>query len=307
MTKLSDRVIDLYCSDLTGKFRTERTVVLARTYTTRLLTWLEDTDQSTELANIDHRVLRQYLVHLSGTLSPTTVGIHFRSLRAFFNWMYNEDLFEGLPLESPFARKRVVPPKIDYQPPEIYTTDEISRLLGACAGKSFENIRDRAIIWTLLDSGARLGELVSMTTTGTYLTPPAADVTGKTGPRRVPLGQTAAHHLRRYLFRRDEHALAERYDALWLSGKGPLGTSGVSQMLKRRGKEAGVEGVRPHRFRHTWAHEWKRSGGSDEGLQRLAGWQSPAMAQVYGQALAIERAHEEHQQHSPGDRFAGDM
>ena len=306
MTALSSRVIDLYASDLTGKFRADRTVELARLYTTRLLDWLDETGQSTELAEIDHRVLRQYLVHLSGTLSPTTVGIHFRSLRAFFNWLYNDDLFD-LPTESPFAKNRVVPPKVDYKPPAIYTTAEIEALLASCSGKTFENVRDRAIIWTLLDTGVRLGELISMKVSTTYERPPAADVSGKTGSRRVPFGQTSARHLQRYLFKRDEHPHSDRSDALWLSTKGALGTSGVTQMLKRRGKEAEVVGVRPHRFRHTWAHEWKRSGGSDEGLQKLAGWNSAAMAQVYGQALAIERAHEEHQRHSPGDRFAGEM
>ena len=247
MTKLSSRVIDLYASDLRGKFRADRTVYLASDYSNRLLRWLEENDLPLELNEINSRTLRQYMVHLSGELSPTSVGMHYRTLRAFFNWLYEDDLFE-LEGDSPFAKKRVQPPKIDYRPPSIYTYEEIEALLEATKGGKFENVRDRAIIWTLLDTGVRLGELVSMTTTGTHTHPPAADVSGKTGARRVPFGQTASHHLKRYLFVRDEHPFSQRTDALWLARKGPLGTSGVSQLLKRRGKAAGVEGVAPHRF-----------------------------------------------------------
>ena len=53
--------------------------------------------------------------------------------------------------------------------------------------------------------------------------------------------------------------------------------SGVYQMIERRGREAGVE-VNPHKFRHTFSHDWLDRGGAEGDLMELNGWSSPADA-----------------------------
>jgi site-specific recombinase XerD len=70
--------------------------------------------------------------------------------------------------------------------------------------------------------------------------------------------------------RRDEIAglkLAE-LPWLWLGKQGRLTEWGLVMMLRRRGAQAGLPGLHPHQFRHTFAHQWLAQGGTETDLSK---------------------------------------
>jgi integrase len=184
----------------------------------------------------------------------------------------------------------------------VIELDDVRRLLATASGTDLSSRRDTALIRVLFDTGARLGELVSLKVDSwdrrrDYLT-----LTGKTGTRVVPISPSTGEALARYLRVRRTHPHAHT-PSMWLGAKGALGLSGVAQLLRRRCAEAGVEHINPHRFRHTWAHTFRAEGGSEGDLMHLAGWSSTAMAHRYGLSAASERAQETARRLNLGDRL----
>lgn len=262
-----------------------------------LLDYLHSVGMPTAASTVGRDHLEAFLAHLADRLAPATVAKHYRSLQQLFRWLVEDGEITVSPME------RMRPPQVPEQPVEVFTDDELRALLKTCSGNTFENRRDTALLRFLLDTGVRSSELVGLAVTDLEPDQRIARVLGKgRRGRDVPYGAKTADAVRRYLRARARHPM-QGLAALWLGRQGPLSDSGLRQLLERRGLQAGITDVHPHRFRHTYAHTWLAAGGQEHDLMRLAGWRSAQMVGRYAASAGAERARENFQRAALGDRL----
>jgi site-specific recombinase XerD len=289
-----------WARSLKARNRSPRTAQSYLESATQLLAYLRRAGMPTTAAKLTREHIEAFLADLQGQVKPGTVAVRYRSLQQLFRWLADE----GEISTNPMARMR--PPTVPDQPVPVIPADVVRRLLATCAGPRFEDRRDGAILTLLLDCGIRRAELVGITTASVDFDHSTVLVTGKGNRQRlVAVGAMSMAAIDRYLRMRRRHPKAA-LGALWLSSKGPLTDSGVAQMLERRAAQAGVPKVHAHQFRHTFAHEWVASGGTEGDLMQLGGWKSRQMLDRYGRSAAAERARTAHRKLSPADRLLGE-
>ncbi|MBA9003710.1 tyrosine-type recombinase/integrase [Thermomonospora cellulosilytica] len=226
-----------------------------------------------------------------------TVNTRFANLRTFFYWLVDEGEMPANPME------RMRQPKVEQEPVDVLTEDEVRAMLAACGG-DFTGRRDEALIRAYADGGMRWSECANLKMSDVDMDQQVFWVLGKGGKTRaVPFGERTARALDRYLRARRRHPKAAGTDRLWVGRLGGLSAHGVRWALEERARKAGVENFHPHRLRHTAAHQLRKAGMNDQDMKRIFGWRSGKMLERYGESVADERAREAHRRLSFGDRL----
>ena len=218
-------------------------------------------------------------------LSSYTVHGYAATVKAFLNWAAKEEL---IPVTLP---RRLAMPRVETKVIEVFTDDQVKALFRACEKEKdlALEVRDRALISVLVDTGIRAGELCGLTLDGVFLWPEDAHlkVYGKGSKwREVGLGKSSRTILHRYLTRHRRAAQDEQHVFLNRHGK-PLTVSGIDQLLERLNGWARLIGVRvsAHTFRHTFALNYLKNGGDIYRLSRLLGHTSVQVTEGYLRAF----------------------
>jgi site-specific recombinase XerD len=238
--------------------------------------------------------IQQWMTWLPDRYSSAYASNQYRALQQFFKWLAAEDQ-----LPDPMAGLQ--PPRVTDKLVPVFTGEELTRLEQACAGRTFAQHRDTAIIAVFRATGIRLAELAGLRydpgdprCSDIDLWQREITVRGKGGKPRivriVRIGHQAARSLDRYIRARSRHAQAWR-PRLWLGvgSREPLTAAGIYQLITRRGQQCDVDAY-PQRFRHHFSHTWLDRGGPEGDLMDLNGWASPQMLRRYGASARSARA-----------------
>jgi site-specific recombinase XerD len=226
--------------------------------------------------------IEAWLIELLGRWKPATVNNRYRGLQAFFRWCIDEDIIAT----SPMAKMK--PPKVPEQPVPVLRLDAVAKLIATAERtKTFQDVRDNAILRIFYSTGVRLAELSTLRylpadpeSNDVDLDQQVLRVLGKGGRQRlVNMGVRSTKALDRYLrLRRAHHDAHSPW--LWLSRQGRFTENGIGQMVARRGRSIGLK-VHPHQLRHSWAHAAQVKGMGTNDLKMTGGWRSNAMVERY--------------------------
>jgi integrase/recombinase XerD len=242
-------------------------------------------------------VVREFLASEQERVSAMTAAHSYITLRAFFRFLLREEWLTTNPMEK--VEKIRVPRKVV----QTFTAEQIEQMLAACNRRSFNGLRLRTIIPTLLDCGLRVSELCGPRLEDISWDGGTLRVMGKGSRERVaPFGEATRQAVMAYRARRGE---LPGQDALFVTCYGDaLNRHEAHRLVSNCGRKAGVTGMRcsPHTFRHTCAVMYLRNGGDAFSLQKLLGHSSLEMTRRYAE-LAQTDVIDRHRACSPGDQF----
>lgn len=229
--------------------------------------------------------------HKSNKLADSSLASVHRTLRAFWIWCGKRGHLDNVQIQ---ALQLVEAPRVQRDPRQATDEETWRKLIDAAGDPSTGGrdgelaARDRALLYLLYESGARIAELCSLTDGQLDLKKRRATIVGKGGKKRPIFWQSgAAAALAEYLLRRRGRLGGENPLFRGCSTRNPGGaysTDAARAHIKRLAKDAGVTlpyGAPLHSFRHGYARRAIANGGDVSDLKQLMGHADIATTMIY--------------------------
>ena len=160
----------------------------------------------------------------------------------------------------------------------------MSAIIDSVETKTWQNVRDKAILEILYGCGLRVSEAVGLRISCIFLKEGVVRIIGKGNKERlVPLGEMAVEAVEAYLEVRPEPADADSSDFLFLNRFGrSLSRVSMFTMIKKQALAAGIrKEISPHTFRHSFATHLLEHGADLRVVQEMLGHESISTTEIY--------------------------
>jgi site-specific recombinase XerD len=288
-----DTCIEQFLNAKESEGRSTDTLSFYREKLTSFFYWC-DKNSLKDISQVTPSDLRSFLLYLKqSNHNDGGISIYYRSIRSLFNWVWNE---YDLELKNPI--QKIQNPKVEEKFLHAASLSEIEKLLATCEN-NFIGIRDSCILVCLLDSGMRRTEFAKLNLTDFDIVSGTIIIkhTKAKKIRKVHLAQQARKLIRKYLKQRTDNN-----PALWITDKQEmLSPHGLSEMIRRRSKLAGIDRLSPHCFRRGNAKLLNESMSLPE-IQTYLGHSDIRTTRHYIN-LDDEEILNHHEKASPGNRL----
>jgi site-specific recombinase XerD len=251
----------------------------------RFSLWCES--MAMQLPDVKPVHVAAFIKQVEQQYSIPTAKLHLAALRHLFDWLVTGQIMPTNPAHSVRGPKHVV--KRGKTP--VLTADEARALLISIDGGTIKDLRDRALIATMIYTFARVGAVIKMQMADYYLQEGKKWVRlhekgGK--EHEVPVSFKLQKFLEDYISAAG--IAAEPHAPLFRSmpgGKGeitgnPLRQKDVYDMINRRARTAGIQTkIGCHTFRATGITAYLKNGGTLETAQQIANHSSPRTTKLY--------------------------
>lgn len=268
--------------------------------------WLNEFYPDIERINdVTTAIIREYMIYLrdgkynektqSYGLSPYTVNVRIRFLKAMFNTLHAEDIVE----KNPAVNVKLM--KVDEDTFEPLTDEEIDRLLKAPDVKEYAQFRDLVAMLLILDTGIRVNEIFNLEMsdvdfkTRAIVLPASKNKNRK--PRILPLSNQVLRLLMELISEVKTH-----FDTSYVFVSN-FGEKYNPNSFRRRmmiyKERAGIKKrVSPHVLRHQFCRDYILNGGDIFTLQRIVGHADISTTRKYIQ-FTTEDLQKQHALYSP--------
>jgi len=272
-----------------------RTITIYRDNLSRFVAYCEARN-ITAIEAIDPTLLREYMLSLAEHHNAGGQHQHYRVIKTFFLWWGDEAAPEGW--KNPI--RKVPAPKLpDKIMPPVEMAD-VTAMLDTCGGDYF-GVRDKAMMLTLIDTGLRANELLSLDVADFDSVTGALTVKqGKGGKGRVVFaGQRTRKVIRAWLKERGNSG-----GAMFPAKHGArLNYRALRAVIERRARDAGLtDAPELHAFRRGFALAMLRDGCDIVTLSRLMGHSDLSLIRRYTKQTSDD-LREAAERHSPADRL----
>ena len=254
--KMSPNTLASYCSDVTAFLK----------------------EYGGDPVKADSSDVAKYLSSRSEEVSKRSQSRQLSSLRSFFDWL----VLEGERSDNPCDA--VDHPKLGRYLPEVLSVEEVTDIIEGVDTRTWQGVRDRAILEILYGCGLRVSEVCSLKISNVYETEGFVRVIGKGDKERlVPMGGAAVEAYQEWIDIRPD-AFSPAYDDMVFLNRFGKSLSRVSvfNMVKKAAQNAGVtKEISPHTFRHSFATHLIENGADLRVVQEMLGHESILTTEIY--------------------------